>query len=186
MTGYGQMQRAFSRGTLALCAMLGAAMLAGCGPSNPSLMNVRSKSGPDEFGILPAKPLEAPTDFATLPPPTPGGSNRTDPTPEADAIAALGGNPASVTRSGVPAADGGLITYAGRYGVQGNIRQTLAAADLKFRQEHPGRLLERLANLNTYYRVYEPLSLDQYAELRRLRRLGVKTPAAPPDPTLKK
>lgn len=185
MTGYGQMQRAFGRGTLALCAMLGATMLAGCGSSDPQLMNLRS-NGPDEFGILPAKPLEAPSDFSALPPPTPGGANRTDPTPQADAIAALGGNPAAVSRSGVPAADGGLISYAGRYGVQSNIRQTLAAADLEFRQGHRGRLLERLANLTTYYRVYAPFSLDQHAELRRLRQQGVKTPAAPPDPTLKK
>ncbi len=35
--------------------------------------------GPDEFAILPTKPLEMPADVAALPPPTPGAANRADP-----------------------------------------------------------------------------------------------------------
>jgi hypothetical protein len=111
-------------------------MLAGCGGSgDPQLMNITQPGdGPDEFAILPARPLEMPQDLAQLPPPTPGGANRTDVQPQADAIAALGGNPAAVTRSGtIPAADGALVSSASRYGVTPDIRQTLAAEDLEFR-----------------------------------------------------
>ncbi len=166
--------------TLLLCA----GMVAGCAGRDkvPKLMNLRKSQGPDEFSILPTKPLEAPKDYAALPPPTPGGSNLADPTPDADAVAALGGNPAALHRSGI---DGGVVSYASRYGVAPDIRQTLASADVKYRQKHPGRVLERLFGLNVYYRAYRPYQLDKYAELERLRRAGVKTPSVPPDPQLK-
>lgn len=85
------------RSSRVVLAIAGAAMLtlAGCGSGDePRLMNVRSTTqGPDEFGILPPKPLQMPTDLAALPPPTPGGANLTDPTPFSDAIVALGGRP---------------------------------------------------------------------------------------------
>jgi hypothetical protein len=45
-----------------------------------------------------------------------------------------------------------------------------------------GRLLERLFNVNVYFKAYRSQELDQYLELQRLRRLGIRTPAAPPDP----
>ncbi|MCR8724883.1 DUF3035 domain-containing protein [Frigidibacter sp. ROC022] len=152
------------------------------GDKEPRLLNIKSTQGPDEFSILPGKPLQAPPDFATLPEPTPGGSNLTDPTPDQDAVAALGGNPSVLTRSGIPAADTGLLNHAGRYGIQAGIRDELAAADLEYRRKNDGRLLERLFNVNVYFKAYRPYELDQYAELARLRRLGLKTPAAPPDP----
>ena len=66
--------------------------------------------------------------------------------------------------------------------VDPNIRAELAAADLEYRRQNDGRLLERLFNVNVYFQAYEPLSLDQYAELERLRRAGIRTSAAPPDP----
>lgn len=161
-----------------------ALILAGCGGSDdPSLLNLTQSrgEGPDEFAILPTKPLEIPENVASLPDPTPGGSNRTDPTPEADVALALGGNTAVLARS---AGDGALMSHVSRYGVSPDIRQSLAAADLEFRRRNDGRLLERLFNVNVYYRAYEDLSLDQYAELERLRRAGVRTPAVPPDPAL--
>jgi hypothetical protein len=163
---------------VAMAAML---TLAACakGDKVPQLMNVRSTTqGPDEFAILPPKPLTLPTDLTALPEPTPGGENLTDPTPEADAIAALGGvlRPAG----GVPGSDGGLYSYAARYGLAGDIRQTLAAEDLEWRRKNDGRLLERLLNVNVYYKAYADMSLDQQAELWRWRRAGAKTPSAPP------
>lgn len=171
-------------GRSALAIAVGAVLLLGaCSNPNktPELMNIRSSSdGPDEFAVLPAKPLSMPENLASLPPPTPGGSNRTDQTPEADAIAALGGRPETLTRGGIPASDGGLVGYAARYGVSPDIRQVLAAEDLEYRRNNDGRLLERLFNVNVYYRAYEPLSLDQFAELVRWRSVGVRTPAAPP------
>ncbi len=155
-----------------------AAMLSACGNGDrvPSLMNLRSTTaGPDEFGILPPKPLEMPKDLAALPEPTPGGNNLTDPTPEADAIVALGGKPGR--GAGL---DAGILNHASRFGVAGDIRQTLAAEDLNWRRDNDGRILERLLNVNVYYRAYEKMSLDQHAELFRWRQKGVKTPSAPP------
>ena len=166
---------------IAVAAVL---MLAACGGGDrdPQLMHLRSATrGPDEFGILPTKPLQMPADLAALPAPTPGGSNITDPTPRADAVAALGGNPARVARAGsVPAVDGGLLAHAGRFGGSSSIRGDLAAEDLQYRRDNDGRLLERLFDVNIYYRAYAPMSLDQDAELERWRRLGLRTPSAPP------
>lgn len=158
----------------ALALVLG---LSACGGSDqPNLMNLRSSgNGPDEFAILPSKPLELPPDLKTLPAPTPGGSNITDPTPEADAIVALGGKP------GAGANDAALVAYAGRQGRSGDIRQVLAAEDLEYRRKNDGRLLERLFDVNVYYKAYQPMALDQQAELARWRRLGAPTPSAPPE-----
>ncbi|SMX46239.1 DUF3035 domain-containing protein [Actibacterium lipolyticum] len=156
--------------------------LAGCsGDKQPELMNIRStNSTPDEFAILPVKPLEIPEDLAALPAPTPGGANRTDPSPAADAIAALGGNPARLAQTGVPSSESALVSQATRFGVAGDIRQTLAAEDLEFRRKNDGRLLERLFNVSVYYRAYRAQSLDQHAELARWRRAGARTVGAPP------
>jgi len=155
--------------------------LAACGNGDkvPSLMNIRSTTaGPDEFGIIPPRPLEMPEDLAALPDPTPGGANRTDRDPQAEAVAALGGNLGP--RDGVNTAHAGLYAYAARYGVTANIRETLAAEDLEYRRQNDGRLLERLFNVNVYYKAYEAQSLDQQAELWKWRRAGARTPSAPP------
>ncbi|MBF9058930.1 DUF3035 domain-containing protein [Rhodobacterales bacterium HKCCSP123] len=158
---------------------LGAALvaLAACGGAgDPRLMNLRNtESGPDEFSVLPTEPIEMPQNLRELPPPTPGGMNRTDPDPEGDAIRALGGNPERAAR-----ASGDVISYASRFGVAPDIRGTLAAEDLEYRRSNDGRLLERIFNVNVYFRAYRPMALDRYAELERLRRAGIRTPAAPP------
>lgn len=165
-----------------LIILMALAVVSGCSSNRtPKLLNVASStSGPDEFGILPNKPLQQPETFSALPPPTPGGANRGDATPNADAIVALGGNPGAVSR-GVPARDSGIVQHASRFGRSAEIRQTLAAEDLDFRRRKDGRVLERLFNVNVYFRAYKRQSLDQYAELERFRRLGVRTPAAPPN-----
>lgn len=153
----------------------------GGGERNPDLLNIRQdpEEGPDEFAILPAKPLEMPEDFALLPEPTPGGTNRTDPTPEADVARALGGRPEVLARG---ASDRALLAHALRFGTDPSIRSTLAAEDLAWRRENDGRFLERLFNVNVYFQAYRSMSLDQYAELERLRRAGIRTSSAPPDP----
>lgn len=179
------MQIARGKIMLALIAVLA---MSACGNKNkdPELMNIRPRgNGPDEFTILPTKPLQAPDFAAALPSPTPGAGNITDPTPKADAVAALGGNPARVAAradGSIGRGDTTLVGHARRFGANRVIRQTLAAEDLEFRRKNDGRLLERLFNLNTYYRAYKKVSLDQYRELERFRRLGVRTPSAPPDP----
>ena len=167
-----------------VAVLIAAGLVSACARDRePQLLNIRTTT-PDEFGILPTKPLEAPVDYTALPEPTPGGSNRVDPAPHADAVAALGGNPAALARTGIPAADGALFRHASRYGVTPSIRPELAAADLEYRRANDGRLLERAFNVNVYFRAYRPMSLDQHAELERWRRAGARTPSAPPDPEI--
>ena len=92
------MQAARGKAVIALLAVPG---LSACGNGTPELMNLRTADGPDEFGIVPPKPLEMPESLSDLPEPTLGGSNRTDRNPEADAVVALGGKPGSA--GGIPA-----------------------------------------------------------------------------------
>lgn len=145
------------------------------------MMNVTAhQSGPDEFSILPTGPLQAPDNFTDLPTPTPGGSNLVDPDPRAQAVAALGGRVSAERTQGIPAADTGLVRYAGRDGVTDGIRETLAAEDLQFRQNNRPRILERMFNTNVYRQAYEDVVIDPQEELRRWRARGVRTPSAPP------
>ncbi len=156
------------------------ALLSACGSGKePNLMNLRSDTkGPDEFGVLPTKPLELPKDLAVLPEPTPGGANLVDPNPMGDAIAALGGK---APRADAPSrGDGGIITYASRNGVTADIRTVLADEDLDYRKRNNGRLLERLFKVTVYFKAYRKQSLDQDAELARWRAKGLATPSAPP------
>ncbi len=165
---------------LAICA----AGLAGCAGSEraPKLLNATAEGpGPDEFGVLPVKPLEAPADYTELPAPTPGATNLTDPTPLADAVAALGGNPDRLTGGGIR--DRALIAHTTRFGLVADIRAALAAADLEYRRTHDGKPLERLFNVNVYFAAYQAMELDKYAELERFRAAGVRTPAVPPPGT---
>ncbi|MBD9529330.1 MULTISPECIES: DUF3035 domain-containing protein [Paracoccus] len=154
--------------------------LAACS-SDPQLMNTSTgRSSPDEFAILPTKPLSMPTDLNVLPSPTPGGTNITDPTPEADAVAALGGNPAALSQQGIGAADGALVNHASRFGRDPAIRITTAKEDYEWRSRNSRRALEILARTDVYYRAYEPMTLDSWAEQERWRPTGVLLPAAPP------
>lgn len=163
------------RATL-LVLMTATVGLTACSGGTPTLMNLRNtESGPDEFAIVPTNELQLPADRSALPPPTLGGTNRADPTPEADAIAALGGN---IARADTSAS--GLVNHASRFGVTPDIRGTLAAEDLEFRDGNQGRVLERLFGTNVYFRAYREQALDRYAEWERLRRSGVQTPSAPP------
>jgi hypothetical protein len=169
------MQSARGTAVIALAAMLA---LGACARSAPELMNLRSGDGPDEFGIVPPNPLAMPADLATLPEPTPGGSNLTDRDPEGEAVTALGGKPGAT--SGIPSGDGALYAHAARFGVESGIRSTLASEDLEWRRDNNGRVLERLFNVNVYYKAYRKQSLDQQAELARWRDAGVRTSSAPP------
>ena len=167
-----------------LTALALALVLSACSKKEGKMMNLRaSGSGPDEFAILPTKPLESPKDYAALPDPTPGGVNLADPTPRADAVKALGGNPKYLTRDGIPSGDSAIVSAASRYGVASDIRPTLAEEDKEFRSKNKGKLLERILGVTVYYKAYEPQSLDRQAELRRMRKSGVRTPAAPPATT---
>jgi len=154
--------------------------LAACGAKEPRLMNARANSpsaGPDEFSIVPNKELKTPSDLKTLPLPTPGAANLADADPEGDAIAALGGRQSAVRAT---SANAPLIVRVSRFGLDQNIRGTLAEEDLAFRRKNRGRPLERLFAVNVYYESYMPMTLDPYAELALLIRRGIVVPPGPP------
>jgi len=162
------------------CLILG---LAACGNRGEDFALTRVKNtgnGPDEFSILPGKPLETPENLSALPAPTPGGANRTDKSPRADGIAALGGNPGALVASGVSAADGALLSHATRYGVTPGIRQTLRAEDEAVRRRHGRVNILNIGTNSDYNSAYRREWLDSYGEYDRLRRAGISVPAAPP------
>jgi len=173
------MQAVFGKTGLVIAVAL---LLSACSSGDPHLMALSTGDGPDEFQIVPGKPLETPKNYNDLPLPTPGGKNITDATPFEDAVSALGGNPSALALNGVPSSDGGLVGHATRYGVQPDVRNVLAAEDLEHRRSHRGKLLYRISGQDRYFKAYDDLSLDQYQELRRLLAAGVKTPSAPPEP----
>jgi Protein of unknown function (DUF3035) len=153
--------------------------VAGC--SSKGLRELSSNSeGPDEFMVMPVKPLTAPRDYEVLPAPTPGGANLVDQNPKADAIMALGGRASALSAQGVPASDGALVTQSSRYGVPGNIRASLAEEDAAFRkrQARSGRI--RLFRVDRYEQAYRKQALDPFAEAERFRSAGFSTPSSPP------
>ena len=80
--------------------IIGSMMLNACSDTPPKLRDLYDPhAGPEEFAISPNLELEMPQDLASLPTPTPGGKNLTDPNPTGDAIALLGGDPNRVTPS---------------------------------------------------------------------------------------
>ena len=152
--------------------------LAGCNrdgrDSNRTVLNIRSQGlPPDEFLVLPSKPLERPADLTNLPTPTPGGSNLTDPDITTPLLTALGSRG---TRGGIPAADAPLVRAVG--GSTENIRGILAAEDAAFREDNAGRIESRASRLRAGS-IYNSMTLDPVAEAERLRALGVNVPLIP-------
>ncbi len=151
-------------------------MLAACGDKPLHNLDAR-RVGPDEFLVLPSKPLEAPTNYSELPLPTPGGSNITDRDPRAEAMIALGGRPSS----GIAASEGALVSAASRYGVEGDIRTTLAEEDAK-RRKRAGILANiKLFPVDRYAETYERDALNPFGVSEAYRRAGVPTPSSPPE-----
>ncbi|CUH86786.1 hypothetical protein PH5382_00699 [Phaeobacter sp. CECT 5382] len=165
---------------LVILGLIGAVAVSGC--VQKELRDIRATgTGPDEFLVLPPKPLTEPADYSALPAPTPGGSNLTDANPQAEAIAALGGKPAAAEPTGaIPSGDAGLVTASSRYGVAANVRQTLAAEDAKFlkRKRRGGKI--KIAPVDRYEQIYSKQTLDPFAVNAAFRRAGVATPSAPP------
>lgn len=157
------------------------ALLAACGGRDVGLRDLRSfDRSPEEFGVVPNRPLEFPETTA-LPPPTPGGANRTDLNPKADAVAALGGNPAATVARGtaIPAQDAVIVSTASRFGRDADIRAQLAREDLAFRQRR-SLFTFSLVPRDEYANAYSVQALDPYRWLEIYRRAGVRTPTAPP------
>ncbi|MFO7758184.1 MAG: DUF3035 domain-containing protein [Roseovarius sp.] len=163
---------------------LAATIVAGCGQRDGDVTLTRqsnSGNGPDEFSVLPGKPLEPPEDVTRLPEPAQGAANRTDQNPRADGAAALGGT--RTAPGAAPAAgNAGLVNHANRFGGTGAIRQTLAQEDREIRRNHGRVNILRILPGDDYVQAYRDQWLSPHAEARRLRDRGVLTPASPPDP----
>ncbi len=157
-----------------------ASILAVAGCADQGLRVVRGQgSGPDEFAVLPVKPLTAPADYAVLPAPTPGGANLTDPTPKTDAVLALGGRPQSES-AGIPSSEAALVQASSRYGVAANTREVLAQEDAEFRRKK-GRFTNiRVFAVDRYSQAYSGQEIDPQAAQDAYRRAGLPTPSAPP------
>jgi hypothetical protein len=135
--------------------------------------------GPDEFMILPVKPLSQPSDYSALPVPTPGQSNLTDRDAVAEGIIAFGGKP-EAAGGAVPARDAALVQQAGRLGVAPGIRQDLSEADESFRKRRGRFTSLKVVPTDRYNQVYKRQSLDARDEANRWRQAGARTPSAPP------
>lgn len=153
--------------------------LTACSGSRPLHDLSSSTGGPDEFSVMPNRSLTLPETF-NLPTPTPGGTNITDVTPNADAIAALGGRANAANTGGTPARDAALVTQAGRFGVTPDIRDVLASEDAGIRSGASRFGILSAFSSQRYFRTYANQALDAYAELTRFRNAGVPTPTAPP------
>jgi hypothetical protein len=166
-----------ARPPVGVAALLVAALaLAGCEGGLAGGLRAAGIAGkPDEFMVLPTRPLEMPANVAALPPPTPGAPNRVDYHPHAEAIAGLSGRPGAAGN-----ADGSaLVAAAGPR--DPNVRPELAAEDVEWRRTHHGRLLERLFSRDRDALVYRPMVLNAPGEFERMRASGVAVPAATPE-----
>ncbi|NRB21009.1 MAG: DUF3035 domain-containing protein [Rhodobacteraceae bacterium] len=157
-----------------------AVALAGC--SSTGLRELQQPTtGPDEFLVMPAEPLTAPEDYTALPAPTPGGANLTDQNPQAEAIVALGGNPAALNAGGaVPSSDGALVTASSRYGVEPDVRASLAAEDAAFRKREHRTAQFKLFSVDRYEEAYKKEAINPFEVSQRFRDSGYITPSAPP------
>lgn len=156
-------------------SFLAATLVLGACSKNTSDGELRSAGSPDEFSVLPTKPLEMPTDFAALPPPTPGRPNRVDYSPRQEAVASLTGRETPVAGTASAAS---VIARSGP--VDPSIRARLAQEDMIWRETHTGKLLPRLFARDENEVIYGEVTLDPAAELARLRAQGVGVPPASP------
>ena len=161
-------------------AVLAALGVSGC--VDKGLRTLTSNSaGPDEFILTPSKHLEKPQDYAFLPAPTPGASNRVDQKPNSEAVEAVGGNPAKLDPNApIPGSDAALVTAASRGGVSPDIRVTLSAQDAKFRKRQSRLSSIRLFKVDRYEQAYRKQALDPFEVAVPYRRAGFPTPSAPP------
>ena len=132
-------------------------------------------TGPEEFAVLPSKPLTIPSNLKNLPVPDLAAGNLADPTPKHDLIEILGG---SIDNSiSIPEKDKNLLKYVSRAGVDSNIRQELAEEDQKFLRKMGVLTSVKLFRVDRYNQIYRKMTLSAPKELERWRSLGVRTPS---------
>lgn len=168
------------RGALAAIILGSGVALSGC--ADKGLRTLSSPGpGPDDFMVTPVKPLTQPKDYQVLPPPTPGGHNLVDTFPDKEAVDTLGGRGSALDATGVPASDGALVGYAGRNGVNSNIREELAQEDAGFRKRQGRMTRFRLFPVDRYSQAYRRFALNPFGVTNRARASGINTPTSPPE-----
>jgi hypothetical protein len=167
------MARRLNTATLALA---GALALAGCaeGGLGTYLRDSGIAQTPDEFMVLPTRPLEMPANLSALPPPTPGAPNRVDYQPNAEAVAGLTGRQGTART-----ADGGAIVARTGAGSPG-IRQVVAIENAEYAADNPGKLLERWFSRDQTALTYRGQTLDAASNFEAMRAQGVGVPMPPP------
>lgn len=162
--------------TTATLIITGGLVLAGCGEGG--LAGLLRSSGvtqtPDEFMVLPTRPLEMPSNLNALPPPTPGRANLVDYHPNAEAVAGLTGR-----QGPAGTADGSAVVARTGVGAP-QIRATLAVEDAEYRAQNRGRLLERWFSRDKVALTYRSQTLDAPVSFETMRARGVGVPAPPP------
>lgn len=164
------------RAIACVALMLAPFALAGCGEGGLAggLRRAGVTSKPDEFMVLPTRPLEMPENLSALPPPTPGLPNRVDYQPRTDAIVGLTGRPP-------PAGNADGTVLVARAGPRDPaIRSELVVEDAEWRRTHHGLFFERLLSKDRDRVVYQEMILNAPEEWARMRASGVEVPAAPP------
>lgn len=127
---------------------------------------------PDEFSVVTKRPLEMPGSFVALPAPEPGKVSSRDPTPLADARAALAFEPvpASGGTGTLSATEAAILSSAGT--ADPSIRATLASEQGTGAQEE--YLLDRVfPRLREAREGADPNAIDAEAERLRLLEAGV-------------
>lgn len=154
----------------------GGLVLAGCGEAG--LAGVLRSSGvgarPDEFMVLPTRPLEMPASLSALPPPAPGTANRVDYRPNAEAVTGLTGR-----QGPAGTADGSaLVARTGTGSPQ--IRTVVAVENAEYRAQNRGKLFQRWTSRDQEALVYRGQTLDAPTSFETMRARGVGVPAPPP------
>ncbi len=163
-----------------LFAMGGAALiLSGCGQDEiaGTLQQASLANGaPDEFLVLPQKPLEMPEDLSALPAPDPTAGSRVEIDPHAGAKRALGGTGGGYSASG---SDNTLLAAARSRPISANIREELRAEDEKKRKRPTGLVgfLDIFRITPREQTIYVEDELDAREELVKWRKRGVRTPS---------
>ncbi len=156
--------------------MLAPFALVGCGEGGLAggLRRAGVAGKPDEFMVLPTRPLEMPENLSTLPPPTPGVPNRVDYQPRTDAIVGLTG------RQPPPGNADGSVLVARAGPRDPAIRSQLAVEDAEWRRTHHGLFFERLLSKDRDRVTYQEMILNAPDAWEQMRARGVEVPAAPP------
>lgn len=181
------------RSPLGTAALLAVLALAGCSQIGDPIEAIGARRpAPDEFKVVPRKPLVVPPTLAqatALPTPDPGRPSPLEPDPAADAVAALTGTtatPRPTATTSISAGESALLSAADAASSNPEIRTQLEsdrlAAETADANEpyEPPSLVELFFGKDEEEEALDPaIALDAIAESQRLQREGV---AAPNDP----